>query len=420
MKEYILLLVLLIPISSHAQSDTTFDLVEMRYGRDVDLVMDRDNNIHRVWFASVYDDGLFIDYQVVYQSKDHDADDWNEAVIVPSPERSNSEPKIVIDSEGNPHIIWRGSSNSPEEDSGIGLYHIELDIDTLEWSEPKLQYKIDSIWDPEIVIDSADMIHVVYSDLWKAYHTIFNTASNLWLSTTELPGYGQPAVCIDSDDQLHVITKEGNEIHYTKRYISGSWRASEVISTESEYLPMNTQTQVVVKNGRVHVAWLDSTEYKEAQRYDTNIFYKSLDLSVTSWSKSQVISVRNIDYTNISANVYNFQMALDNDGLVLFSWYDKLYNYTSAEVLDHFYFTKDMGDDVWETIPIELDNVSEYVQIIPLVDSNNNIYLYWQQYEEYYLSATSENEVIPYSLTYLLCLPILVCFQTYLGRKRKK
>lgn len=303
-------------------------------------------------------------------------------------------PAIACDSENNIHLIWDdvtpdlgGSGNDRD------VFYVQYDARTKIWL-PLEVVSTESTSGSDsatIAIDSENNIHVTWSDYTNilesdADEDVFykqRSSSGIW-STTELVssdstlGVDRPVIHVDAKDIAHIVWSDdtdGWDVLYKRRTSAGIWSST---FTVSEYSTLTAYTPRIDSDatGNIYFIWTDETNYG-GSGVDLDIFFRTLDEDLTTWSPYTVISTESDDVSGIP------NISVDDLDRIHISWIDKS-DYDSAGTdWDVFYKYYDPQFDTWhisEVVSPESDSPSTELRMI---SDDSHLYLVWEDRTEY-------------------------------------
>ena len=218
-------------------------------GGSVKLAADDTGKIHAVWIA----------VDTLYYSEYRPGTGWSAPESIPGTTSTWTEPGLAVSSAGVVKVVCGGQGNS-----GVGYgdaYFTERRRDGT-WAPPRnisATYGTDEQF--RIVVDSAGHAHVLWrgSDT-SGYADILYTAETgdgSWSPVVNLSEYdghpGSAAMVIDSHDVVHVAWN-GDGVFYRTHPASGSWSPKQLMAS-SEYGGVSLFAD---ESDRIHLAWGDS------------------------------------------------------------------------------------------------------------------------------------------------------------------
>ncbi|RLJ05337.1 MAG: hypothetical protein DRP18_03320, partial [Candidatus Aenigmatarchaeota archaeon] len=248
---------------------------------------------------------------------------WTEEYVF-SANTNGYSPSIGVDSENNLHVVW-------DDDSGL-MY---AKYSGTAWTEPiKLADVIEDIDNPALAIDGNDNIHVVWNDYngtsnyYQIRYIKYNGSS--WSSVMNLTNSNynsvDPSIAIDYNNHIHVVWSEEDssnisQIYYRRSTTSGeSWGSIEQITSESD--DQSQPAIAVDTNNNLHVVftsfWLDNGQIRYVKYDGSWSGITNLSEYATGFSSPTIsISLQNvIDVvwygTNMRHNQYTTSWSGDN------------------------------------------------------------------------------------------------------------
>jgi hypothetical protein len=163
--------------------------------------------------------------EVYYKNSTDGGASWSIATMLTLSLDYARYPDIVVDSSGYLHVVWDYNSPATYE-----IYYRKSTNGGTTWSTLKrLTWNLGNSYMPEIAVDSSDKLHVVWYDWTPGYPEIYYKNStdggSTWSTkriTWNSGNSENPAIAVDSSDNLHVIWKDhtaGNYEIYYKKYI---------------------------------------------------------------------------------------------------------------------------------------------------------------------------------------------------------
>jgi len=272
-----------------------------------------------------------------------------------------------------------------------------------------------SSFDPAIAVDSSDKVHAVWEDVtdgvWGFDTEIMYatyTAATGWSNATVISdGYNgsywndghsyNPAIAVDSSDQVHVVWYDGTdgdwgadyEIWYATYTAATGWSNATLISDgyDSSYWNVGNSYHPVIatdSNDKVYVVWYDYTYGMWGT--DGEILYATYT-TATGWSNATLISD---GYSGVYWNDDNSfypTIAIDSNNAVHVAWRDDTNGVwgTDTEIM-YAKYTTATG---WSNATVISDGYngsywndgSSYDPAIA-VDSSDNVHIVWEDYTD--------------------------------------
>ncbi len=200
------------------------------------------------------------------------------------------------------------------------------------------------------------------------------------ISTESYRGSNEPAIAIDSHNNVHVVWEDSTDyngagtdldIFYKKWDEStSSWTTTEIISTESTSSSTASAIAIDSKNN-LHVVWNDMTDYIGAGT-DLDIFYKKWDESTSSWTTAEIISTESDSITVEPA------VAIDRQDNVHVVWGVKIDFPIFESYYDIFYKKWDEFTSTWTTPEIiSTEGNASSAKPAIAIDSKDNVHVIW-------------------------------------------
>jgi hypothetical protein len=300
----------------------------------------RDSN--GVLYVVMYDSVTYTQIQC-YKSVD-DGATWSDLYFPQQPLRSQYEPSIVVDSSNNLHVVCQGKDDT---------YN----------AQPQIRYrKYDGVsWSAPIIVNS--------------------DPSN---------SYGQftPSIAIDSLNNLHVVWfgldstyTVGYQIKYSKSTNGGtSWSTSvRINSSPSDSYAQYDPSIAVDSSNNPHIVWRGpNTTYSSSQ-----VKYSKSTNGGTSWSTSVIV---NSSPSN-SSNCQYPSIFIDSSNNMHVVWHGKDSTYNLTYQIN---YSKYNGASWSTSVTVNSSPSNSYNQYAPsiTVDSLNNLHVVWYGNDAVYPSAT--------------------------------
>jgi len=292
------------------------------------IAIDKGNNIHVVTYSTDDILGAGLDYDVFYKKFDYVTKSWSELELVSTDSSSISEaPKIAVDLAGTVHIAWLESDDIMGSGTDRDIFYRQRTSSGWDSTELVSVESDSTSTYLSIIADSNGVAHVVWEDFVdyliadgdQDIYYKHRSAAGIWsaaeivtdMSSTSAFG---PYIQLDSQENIIIAWNDGTNIigagndqdvfyrKLDKDLIT--WSPLRLISSESD---ASSNGAVISKGveGMIHIVWFDSSDYDESGT-DADVFYKSYNPSLDSWSITEVISTE-----STSAS---FRISIDVDG----------------------------------------------------------------------------------------------------------
>ncbi len=319
------------------------------------IAVDNRNDIHIVTSSGEDILSAGTDLDVFYKKFDYVTKSWSELELVSTGSSSFSEvSEIAIDSAGSIHIVWLESDDilgsGPDRDicyrgktsSGWGaveLVSVESDSTSTYVS---------------IVADSNGVTHVVWEDF-------------------------ADIIIVDGDQ----------DIYYKHRSAVGIWSAAEIVTDLSIQSAYNPEIQLDSQEN-VIIAWNDLSDVLGAGT-DQDVFYRQLDKDLITWSPLKLISSES-DSTSASPS-----LSKGVDGMIHIVWYDYSDYEGAGTDADIFYKSYDSSLDSWSISDIvSTESTGTAFRPEVDVDGTNSIYVIWEDTTDVGGGGTGNNILFKY------------------------
>jgi BNR repeat-like domain len=197
-------------------------------------------------------------------------------------------PVIAVDSFGIPHVVWYDDTPGNSEI----FYKKSTDGGTTWTTSRRLTWTSGPSLSPDIVLDSADSLHLVWGDGTQGNYEIYYMRSTDYGATWTAPKRltwtsgesGGAVIAADLWGKLHVVWYDdapGNfEIFYRKSNDGGAtWEASRRLPlTSGQSIAPDIVAQ---SSGNIHVVWADDTPG------NNEIYYKKSSNLGTNWEDTR-------------------------------------------------------------------------------------------------------------------------------------
>ena len=349
------------------------------------IAADADGNIHLAWVDNTNYNNSGSDFDVFYKRLNNTSGDWTETVVVSNKSITSGsfDSQIAVDPHGNAHVIWSDGMNynGTGPDSDIFYRGWNKSTDTWTITQVVSTESNSSSSNPSVAMDSNGTVHVVWWELTGSFHDVFykyrNATTNLWsnvelLTTERLGEITPPEIAVDKAGHVHVVWSEESEygssgsdgdIFYKRWNVTvGNWTITEVISTKS--VLYSCQQAIITDHcGNVHLAWRDSSDIEGAGP-DNDVFYKFWNATTGIWTFMELISTESTSFS------WNPTIAVDKFGYIYIAWEDATdYNGAGTDF------------DIFYKRTVDLQIAPVLSTILPNPNLDGNITLNWSTVE---------------------------------------
>ena len=367
------------------------------------IEVDGMGNVHIVWSDYTNYNGCGTDIDIFYKRWDATTKGWTSTEVVSTESTGLSyRPDMVIDAFGNLHLVWNDYTNYGGSGTDTDIFYKLWNATTMTWTVTEVISTESTSTSncPDIAIDASGNLHVIWHDStnyngagtdYDIFYKYWNATTKVWaltevVSTESTSSSYWPAIEVDGGGNVHAVwydfTNYGGsgsdrDIFYKRKDVTtGSWRATEVVSTESTGHSFNPAL-IVDWYENVHVIWYDYTNYG-ASGTDGDIFYKRWNATAGSWTEAEIVSTES---TRLS---FFPDLALDGFGNIHIIWADSTNYNGSGPDYDIFYKRWNIITRLWtstEVISTESTSTSNWPDIV--VDSFGNLHLVWHDVTNY-------------------------------------
>jgi hypothetical protein len=277
-----------------------------------------------------------------FQSKIREDWWWTPTELITDFSTSQSyDPSMVIDSNNVVHLVWNDfTSNLAGSGSDTDIFYSSYDPSTYTWSaiEVVSSESTSSSVDPVMVMDNEENIHVIWGD------------------STDILGAG-----IDRD------------IFYKSRTPTGIWTTTSLVSSDST-TTIEHPFLAVDSEDNLHVAYYDFTDILGADS-DADIFYHWLNSTTDTWSSSYLVSSE----SSFSSTSPKIEIA-KNSGNAYILWSDYTDNLiSSGSDVDIFYKVFNHNSLEFGSIRLVSGQSTENSYSPNCrFDSNNMLHIFWR------------------------------------------
>jgi hypothetical protein len=353
------IILLISPLSSQVWQKTIRVTWSSSWSKSPTIVVDSNNKIHLV-----YHDYTPGNEEIFYESSTDGGSSWTTKRLTWNT-RGSYVPTLAIDSNNHIHLVWHDlSPGNPAE-----IFYKKSTDGGSSWATKRLTWNSEDSSEPNIVVDSNDHIHLVWSDYSPGNAEIFYKRSTdggvTWEAAKRLTwtsgfSYGL-SIAVDSNDHIHVVWNDdspGNREIYYKKSTSGgaSWTSKRLTwNSEDSLRPSIT----VDSYDHIHVVWHDFVTPTNGE-----IFYKRSTDGGSSWLKKRL--------TWNSGSSHSSVIASDSNNYLHVAWSD--YTPGNAEI---FYKRSTDGGTNWFTMRMTFNSgrsLAPYLTVSPY----NDVYLVWE------------------------------------------
>jgi len=308
-------------------------------------------------------------YDQIYCSYSTDGGEtWTEEQVTSATDNQYSA-SIAIDSNDYVHIVFDGYSWG----SNPTVRNIQYRKRTTEWQAQEAVTDINySQYHPAIAIDSNDYVHVAWAGTGTGLNPLYRNIqyrkrTTTWgaqesLSDVHAHNY-EPAIAIDSDDNVHVVwtgagwgTYTGyNNVQYRKR--TTGWQAQEAITDINAHQYFSGIA--IDSNDYIHIIW-EGAGWGIYTAND-NVQYRK---RTSAWETQEGV-------TDKGAQQYEPSIAIDSNDYVHVAWDGKGWGTNS----DYYNIQYRRRTTTWQTQESITDRAynNEYANLIwaryPVIDS---------------------------------------------------
>jgi hypothetical protein len=185
------------------------------------IAVDFFGNLHLVW--EDYTPG---NIEIFYKKSTNGGSTWTASQRLTWTSGASSEPRICVDSSGNPHLVWSDSASGDSE-----VYYKKSTNGGSTWAaSQRLTWNPDYSADSTITIDFSGNLQVFWSDSPSGNYEIYCRESGdgglTWTASLRLTWMSgscwDPFACVDAFDNIHVFwsnNSPGNYEVYSKSFI---------------------------------------------------------------------------------------------------------------------------------------------------------------------------------------------------------
>ena len=298
------------------------------------VAIDSVNTVHVVWH-----DATPGNMAIYYKRSEDGGATWSAAQRLTWTSGEAYFPAMAIASSNTIHLVWADSTPGNSE-----IYYKKSSDGGTTWSSVKrLTWTSGNSSFPAIAIDSDDNLDIVWSDLTPGTNQIYHKRSadggTTWSAAQRITWSSSssenPDIAIDSANALHVVWSQyivaNPEIFYKTSSDGGStWSAAQRLTWASG--SSSRPAIAVDSSDALHVAWSDDVPG------NPEVYYRTSSDGGTTWNP-----VKRLTWT--SSNSYVPAIAIDSANIIFVVWYDD----APGNYEIYYRLSKD-GGTVWSTI----------------------------------------------------------------------
>ena len=256
------------------------------------VVADSSNNLHVAWI-----DGRDSNAEIYYKNYTS-SNGWSSDVRLTNDAASSESVHIAVDSSNNLHVVWYD-----QRDGNAEIYYKNRTSAT-GWSDDvRLTDDSADSYNPDIVRDSSNSLHVVWEDERDGNKEVYYknyTSSGGWSNDTRLTvdtsNSNDPRIVRDSGNNLHIVwydDRDGNDEIYYKNHTSGAgWNSDVKVTNDAD---TSAYPDIAVdSDDDVHVVWHDDRDGNYEVYYRNYTGYEYVTNSTTfniSWGENLFIEI---------------------------------------------------------------------------------------------------------------------------------
>ena len=247
------------------------------------------------------------------------------------------EPSMAVDDNGSIHLAYTYDPTPGDDymDSGLHRYSVLLRYATLTNRTWTLTDLGEEAWVQSVAmaVGESGQPHIVCLQganltTWELVH--WYRTNDTWTSETLRTfsnlGVTDINMLVDSNDSVHLAFSAALEIDFTyKTHVhmtnaGGNWTSDEMATVRSSYAVWANPPQLAMDvNGRLHMAYLNVTDYDIEDWYSGNHSIEFVTLDNGQWGNRQVLNVGTLN---------RFSFGVDTDGYesVMYQQSDQLWS----------------------------------------------------------------------------------------------
>jgi hypothetical protein len=246
------------------------------YGRSCspDMTVDDNGNVHLIWQE-------LIDDWPVFYSKKKASGYWTWPIEISRTADWRTDIQIDVGPKGGAHVVWINmyeyGESSPIKSAPVYTTNVVGDT----WSYPEKLYK-DWLLEthcPSIVVDNAEVIHVVWASHGDIFYTHKSPGSE-WETPARICSTntisGSPDLTEDIDGTLYLVWREGgHNLCYTSKSLGDDWENihTYVLHEQAFLVP-----QLAISENSIGIVYSDILEYYSNGATNDEVFFTEIPL----------------------------------------------------------------------------------------------------------------------------------------------
>jgi len=276
-------------------------------------------------------------------------------------------PVLAVDSAGDLHALWTDNTSGHYE-----VYYRKSTDGGSSWNATRrLTWAAAFFVSVAVAVDTADNIHIVWTDLppgnGEIYYTKSTNGGTTWTANKRLTWTSgaseDPSITVDSLGNIHVVWEDATpgdyEIYYKRSTDAGvTWTANQRLTWTSA---SSLQPAVAAHwSGGLYVVW------EESYNGSAEVYFRKSTIGGSTWSAGQKV-------TWTSGNSSSPALSVDFSGNLHMVWIDD----TPGNV--EIYYRKSTDGGVTWTASQRLTWTSGYSGSPAIAaDSSGNPYVVWK------------------------------------------
>jgi len=325
------------------------------------IAVDSEETIHVVW-----QDSTPGNLEIYYKKSTDGGATWSRSKRITWSSSYSYDPAIAIDSNDVIHVVWRDDTPGNWE-----IYHKKSTDNGASWSSSKrITWTSGESSGPALAVDSNRIVHVVWHDFtpgnYEVYYRRSTDGGATWNPVQRLTWTSEysadPNIAIDSANAIHVVYRDntpGNEeIYYKKSSNTGkTWSPAKRLTWTSGW--SQYATLAIEGGGGIHLVWDDPTSG------NPEVYHKRSQDGGATWSPIQRL-------TWTSGGSYEPDMAIDSAGHVRVVWED----YTPG-LPDIYHKSSPDGGTTWSAVERITWTSGQSMSPAIVADSTGTVHVVW-------------------------------------------